>query len=424
MTIKHNNKNISAEDTLVLSANEGDVVLQNGFLKLKRKNLYDESDEAEDIVLDLFDFSPKLVMLASKSELDAIAQSNDADVKKERSRHAYLVPHENSTQADPWYVEYIWVESKNAFESLGSIKADLEPLKSKLNSLESDMNTAKTDISGLKSRVGTLENNKVDKESGKSLIETSKIAKLDGIQEGANKTIVDTEIKASNNPVSNTAIKNALSNKVDKETGKGLMTDAERIKLNDIEVEANKTVVDTEIKTSDNPVSNTTIKNALADMINIIDANSPIYEITDDMVNEDKITIDTNHDVFFIYSRKNYSTSPVFTINDKICSDIINAEAFNRIINSSLYLIIETSVGDRFSVYPITGGLVSDAFKNIHIVDFIEDGNSGLVTSNAVYDAIQALSNNMELTTLDITYTNGSTDQISFYTKPKTSNGG
>jgi len=334
-----------------------------------------------------------------------------------------------------------------------SLMTDAE--RTKLNSIEAEANKTIVDAD-IKTSSNPVQNtavknalsNKVDKETGKSLMTDAERIKLNDIETEANKTNVDTEIKTSDNPVSNTAIKNALSNKVDKETGKGLMTDAERkvlsnkvdkesgkslietskiAKLDGIQEGANKTIVDTEIKTSDNPVSNTAIKNALADMTDIIDANSSnVYEITDDMVNGNDISIDTNHNVFFIYSKKDYNASTYFKINNNPCVDNVNGSALKEITADSLYIIM--SLDGTFSVHPITDGLISDnlknKIKNLNVVDVIEDGNSGVATSNAVNDAIQTLSNNMELTTLDITYTNGVTDQISFYTKPKTSNGG
>lgn len=65
-------------------------------------------------------------------------------------------------------------------------------------------------------------------------------SKLDGIAEGANKTVVDSEFKAnSTNPVQSKVIQAALNDKVSVETGKGLSsndyTDAEKEKLGKID---------------------------------------------------------------------------------------------------------------------------------------------------------------------------------------------
>lgn len=72
-----------------------------------------------------------------------------------------------------------------------------------------------------------IHNGFVLKQTGKGLSTNDFTAayksKLDGIEEGANKTIVDSAISStSTNPVQNLVIYNALSNKVDKVNGKGL----------------------------------------------------------------------------------------------------------------------------------------------------------------------------------------------------------
>lgn len=68
-------------------------------------------------------------------------------------------------------------------------------------------------------------------------------------------------------------VKKLLFNKVDKEDGKGLssndFTTNEKNKLNNIEAEANKIIIDTEMSlSSENPVQNKIIKNEI-DNINI-----------------------------------------------------------------------------------------------------------------------------------------------------------
>ena len=65
-----------------------------------------------------------------------------------------------------------------------------------------------------------------------------------------------------------TEIDTKLSNKVDKETGKGLSTEdytsAEKTKLTNIENEANKTTVDTALSdSSSNPVRNSAVTTAI-----------------------------------------------------------------------------------------------------------------------------------------------------------------
>ena len=94
-------------------------------------------------------------------------------------------------------------------------------------------------------------------------------AKLDGVEAGANKTIVDAALDAaSENPVQNKAVKTALDGKagtaVATTSTNGLMSAADKTKLNDVEAGANKTTVDVALDAaSENPVQNKAVKAAL-----------------------------------------------------------------------------------------------------------------------------------------------------------------
>ena len=84
----------------------------------------------------------------------------------------------------------------------------------------------------------------------------------------------DTLSETSTNPVQNKVITLALSEKVDKEVGKTLtsndFTNELKDKLDNIEVGANKTIIDTELSdTSNNPVENKVISVALGDKVTI-----------------------------------------------------------------------------------------------------------------------------------------------------------
>ena len=128
---------------------------------------------------------------------------------------------------------------------------------------------------------------KVDKVSGKGLstndFTTAYMQKLDSIETGANKTVVDALfVNGSTNPVQSKTIQaalaakadaadvtEALANKVDKVYGKVLssndFTDAEKAKLANIAAGADKTVVDDTLKSdSVNPVQNRVIQAALS----------------------------------------------------------------------------------------------------------------------------------------------------------------
>ena len=94
-------------------------------------------------------------------------------------------------------------------------------------------------------------------------------AKLDGIDAGANKTVVDAALDATSaNPVQNKAVKAALDGKagtaVATTSANGLMSAADKIKLDGVEAGANKTTVDAALDAaSENPVQNKAVKAAL-----------------------------------------------------------------------------------------------------------------------------------------------------------------
>lgn len=97
--------------------------------------------------------------------------------------------------------------------------------------------------------------------------------KLDGVAEGANKTtVIDALDPKSHNPVSSAALFEALSNKADRteatEHAAGLMSAFDKKKLNGIEDGANKTIVDEMLSDgSTNPVQNKAITAALASVV-------------------------------------------------------------------------------------------------------------------------------------------------------------
>ena len=94
-------------------------------------------------------------------------------------------------------------------------------------------------------------------------------AKLDAVEPGANKTVVDAALDAgSANPVQNKAVKTALDGKagtaVATTSANGLMSAADKAKLDGVEAGATKTTVDTALDAaSENPVQNKAVKAAL-----------------------------------------------------------------------------------------------------------------------------------------------------------------
>lgn len=117
----------------------------------------------------------------------------------------------------------------------------------------------------------------LDKKAGKDvataeadgLMSSTDKVKLDGIEDGANKTVVDAALDAgSANPVQNKAVKAALDGKagtaVATTSANGLMSKDDKTKLDGVEAGANKTTVDAELSaTSTNPVQNKAVKAAL-----------------------------------------------------------------------------------------------------------------------------------------------------------------
>lgn len=94
-------------------------------------------------------------------------------------------------------------------------------------------------------------------------------SKLDGVEDGANKTVVDAALDAtSTNPVQNKAVKAALDTKagtaVATASSNGLMSKDDKAKLDGVEDGANKTTVDAALDAaSENPVQNKAVKTAL-----------------------------------------------------------------------------------------------------------------------------------------------------------------
>lgn len=174
------------------------------------------------------------------------------------------------------------------------VKADIISglLTALTNKFENKQTNKKDDISGdfssdtdsyptvkaVKSFISSVISGKVDKVTGKGLstndFTDAYETKLQGIDDQANKTIVDNALDStSSNPVQNSVIKSALDGKVSTENGKGLSTNdyttTEKNKLAGIESQANKTIVDDSLSdSSENPVQNKVINTALGGKAN------------------------------------------------------------------------------------------------------------------------------------------------------------
>ena len=122
--------------------------------------------------------------------------------------------------------------------------------------------------------------------------------------------------------------KNAIQGKVDKVTGKGLSTEdyttAEKTKLEGIEAGANKTVVDDELSpTSENPVQNKAVKAALDSKADTTIMNAVgLRLVASDILRSDtSYTYQINKDDFdknevgtYIISIMTWSTTPKYSL--------------------------------------------------------------------------------------------------------------
>lgn len=130
MTIKHFNKNISAESENVIT----DVTLNEGtgILTFTQKNFY--TGNSTTFTRDLSRIKLRIVKLASQSALTSLENDNtQEDYKK---THLFLVPLSGSN-TEGIYAEYIYVEDSStnvwSFERIGSTELDLSNYVQKSN---------------------------------------------------------------------------------------------------------------------------------------------------------------------------------------------------------------------------------------------------------------------------------------------------
>lgn len=166
MTIKHQIKNISAEKQYIIT----DVTLNEttGVLTFTKQNLHDETSTT--VSKNLNDIRLRLIKLNNESELEAIKNSNNADVIKERETHIYLVPFDQDGVEEGIYRECVWVAAKNDFEVLGSTKTDLVPIRNDISILQNllDLEIISGEgklnrIDNIETLIDTLAETKVDK---------------------------------------------------------------------------------------------------------------------------------------------------------------------------------------------------------------------------------------------------------------------
>lgn len=152
---------------------------------------------------------------------------------------------------------------------------DITELWSNFKNLVKKIAYDKTEVDD---KLSTKANNSLANQSSNGLMSSADKVKLDGIATGANKTIVDSSLSSSStNPIQNKVINTALSGKANSNhshsvvttSANGFMSSADKTKLNGIATGANKTVVDTTLSsTSTNPVQNKVVNAQLTSLNN------------------------------------------------------------------------------------------------------------------------------------------------------------
>lgn len=154
MTIKHQNKNISAEKQYVITDVQDNP---NGILTFTLSNLY--SNTTDTLQIDLSKHKLTLTKV-TKSELNRLKNSQDEIDIRNRESHIYLV--QKNTNDEGVYQEFIWVD--NDFEIIGSTAINLEPyfLKGNVyNGLDYDQNNNTKALSAYQGYL--LNQNKINK---------------------------------------------------------------------------------------------------------------------------------------------------------------------------------------------------------------------------------------------------------------------
>ena len=144
------------------------------------------------------------------------------------------LPTEGNETGDVWFVgtvqesstdsfaEYVWT-TNNTWEFLGRVQTEVDLSEyAKIEYVNTQVKTATDRLDVIEPKAHTHTNKDVLDATTASYT-TEEKTKLAGIEEGANKTIVDSELSAdSTNPVENKAVKAALDTKVTAEEVKGL----------------------------------------------------------------------------------------------------------------------------------------------------------------------------------------------------------
>lgn len=176
MTMKHTDKNISAENEDIVK----DIDLQsNGTLKITKKNLYSgqTSGNNDSKYLDLGSIKLRILKI-TQQELEDLEESDNPEDISLREANIFLIPLDNDDSNDSdEYKEMIWSTDKEAFEQIGTTRIDLNNYIQKSQTAGFVKNDGSIDgnnyltTSSASSTYATKSemNNKVDTVSGKGL---------------------------------------------------------------------------------------------------------------------------------------------------------------------------------------------------------------------------------------------------------------
>lgn len=202
----------------------------------------------------------------------------------------YLVPSADGETGNT-YIEYIWVDNK--FEKIGdtTTKVNLTDYYTKAQ-VDTQISTQiqnyhlgpfRDELTNKADKIHTHEDATISKSGFMSASDKSK---LDSLNESGDITIDTSLSLTSGNPVSNRVITQALNGKASTDVVStslnGLMSKDDKIKLDGIAEGANKTIVDSSLSsTSTNPVQNKVVNSALNGKANINHNHNSTYSLLD-----------------------------------------------------------------------------------------------------------------------------------------------
>ena len=251
----------------------------------------------------------------------------------------YLVPSADGETGNT-YIEYIWVDNK--FEKIGdtTTKVNLTDYYTKTQ-VDNQINTQmqnyhlgpfRDELSKKADKIHTHEDATISKSGFMSASDKSK---LDSLNESGNITIDTSLSLTSGNPVSNRVITQALNSKASTDAVStslnGLMSKDDKIKLDGIDDGANKTVVDSSLSSSSiNPVQNKVVKDALDGKANVQHNHTFATIVNLQSALNGKADTSHTHDV------ATQNTNGFLSKEDKVKLDGIADGANKTIVDSSL----------------------------------------------------------------------------------------